>query len=154
MCCISGRGARIVPGMSPAKKTKKTMSAAHKAALAEGRANAAAVRRYLELIESSKPKRGRKRTPDSIRKQLAGIDAKLEDASVLTRLQLVQKRSDLSAELTQLEAAGDSDKELAAAEKAFIASAAAYAAAKGLTYNTFRKVGVPADVLKRAKISR
>lgn len=39
------------------------MSDDHKAALAEGRAQGRAVRAYLEGLEASKPRRGRKRTP-------------------------------------------------------------------------------------------
>ena len=53
--------------MPPAAKkpTKRTMSAEHKAALAEGREQGRAVREYLEALEAHKPRRGRKRTPDS-----------------------------------------------------------------------------------------
>ncbi len=51
------------------------MSDAHKAALAEGRAQGRAVRNYLEALEAHKPKRGRKRTPDSMKRRLAKIDA-------------------------------------------------------------------------------
>jgi len=36
------------------------MSSGHKAALARGRAESATVRHYLEALETSKPKRGRK----------------------------------------------------------------------------------------------
>ena len=50
------------------------MSDSHKAALAEGREQGRAVRRYLEALEAHKPKRGRKRTPDSVQKRLAAID--------------------------------------------------------------------------------
>ena len=46
-----------------------------------------AVRKYLEALEAHKPKRGRKRTPDSIKKRLNAIEAKLADADPLTRAQ-------------------------------------------------------------------
>ncbi len=128
------------------------MGDAHKAALAEGRANARAVRRYLELLEANKPKRGRKRTPDSIRKQLAAIEDQLPDASVLSRLQLIQQRTDLADELAGLEAGGNSVEALAAAEADFVAAAAAYAAAKGIAAATFRAMGVPASVLNAAGV--
>ena len=52
------------------------MSAEHKAALAKGREEGRIVRQYLEALESTKPRRGRKRTPDSIRKRLATIDSR------------------------------------------------------------------------------
>ena len=68
-----------------AKRNKAPMSDAHKAALAEGRDQGRAVRRYLEAVEAHRPKRGRKQTPDSIKKQLADIEAKLESADPLTR---------------------------------------------------------------------
>ena len=71
------------------------MSDSHKAALAEGREQGRAVRRYLEALEAHKPKRGRKRTQESIEKRLAGIEEQLPDADPLTRLHLVQERMNL-----------------------------------------------------------
>ena len=56
------------------------MTKEHKAALAQGRTEGRAVRDYLEALRSSKPKRGRKRTADSINKRLAAIDDELADA--------------------------------------------------------------------------
>ena len=57
--------------MPPTRRKKTAMSDAHKAALAQGRAAGnRAVRNYLEALEAHKPKRGRKRTPDSIKKRL------------------------------------------------------------------------------------
>ena len=53
------------------------MSSAHKAALARGREEGRAVRRYLEAIERNRPRRGRKRTPESVRKRLAVVDERL-----------------------------------------------------------------------------
>ena len=71
------------------------MSDEHKAALAAGRNEGRAVRHYLEALEAHKPKRGRKRTPDSIQKRLAAIERQLAEADPLTRLHLVQERMDL-----------------------------------------------------------
>ena len=51
------------------------MSAEHKAALAQGRSEGKAVRDYLDALRANKPKRGRKRTADSIKKRLAAIDS-------------------------------------------------------------------------------
>lgn len=50
------------------------MSDSHKRALAIGREQGRAVRRYLEALEAHKPKRGRKRTPESMQKRLDRID--------------------------------------------------------------------------------
>ncbi|MDA8367321.1 MAG: hypothetical protein M0Z62_10255, partial [Actinomycetota bacterium] len=77
------------------------MSDAHKAALAQGREEGRVVRRYLEALESSKPKRGRKRTADSIQKRLGAIEDRLLDADQLTRLNLIEERRRLEEELSQ-----------------------------------------------------
>ena len=65
-----------------ATRTKKTpMSDTHKEALAEGRNHARIVGRYLDALEANKPKRGRKRTPDSVKKRLATVADELKDAT-------------------------------------------------------------------------
>ena len=84
------------------KSPKKTpMSADHKAALAKGHEEGRIVRRYLEALESSKPRRGRKRTPDSIRKRLGSIDSTLATADPLSRLHMVEEKQRLEAELSR-----------------------------------------------------
>ena len=50
------------------------MTDEHKKALAEGRTQGRAVRSYLDALETTKPKRGRKRTSDSIKKRLDLIE--------------------------------------------------------------------------------
>src|SRR5215210_5349048 len=65
--------------MAPKKKSR-TMSDEHKAALAEGRSQGRAVRRYLEALEANKPKRGRKRTPEGIQRRLAAIEERMASA--------------------------------------------------------------------------
>jgi hypothetical protein len=137
--------------MAPKKKQARTMTDDHKAALAEGRAQGRAVRLYLEALAANKPKRGRKRTPDSITKRLATIDAALDQADPLTKLQLTQERFDLQAEL---EAASGPAVDLGALEAAFVEAAGPYAARKGLSYAAFREVGVQPAVLARAGIKR
>ena len=135
--------------MAPKKKTR-SMSDAHKAALAEGRTQGRAVRLYLEALEANKPKRGRKRTADTVKKRLEKIAVELESADPLKRLQLTQEQLDLEAEL----AAGDQTVDLSELEKGFIEAAAPYAARKGLSYGAFRSVGVSPAVLRAAGISR
>ena len=54
---------------------------------------------YLDALEQHRPRRGRQRTPDSIKARLAAIEQQLGDASSLKRLQLVQERRDLEVEL-------------------------------------------------------
>ena len=132
--------------MSPQSR----MSAEHKAALAEGRAQGRDVRRYLEALEAHKPKRGRKRTPESIRARLGRIDTEMADADQLKRLQLVQERIDLTAELE----AGEDKVDLVELERSFVRAAKPYSERKGITYAAWRELGVPAAVLKDAGISR
>lgn len=126
------------------------MSDAHKAALAKGREEGRVVRRYLEALESSKPRRGRKRTPDSIKKRLGTIEQQLAAADPLTRLHLVEEKQRLEAELTH---AGDT-VDLAALEKSFVKVARQYGERKGISYSAWRTVGVSASVLQQAKIPR
>ena len=126
------------------------MSDTHKAALAEGREQGRAVRRYLEALEAHKPKRGRKRTRESMQKRLTAIDERLASADPLTRLHLVQERMDLEREL----AMGDNGVDLAELEEAFVASAEPYGRRKGITYTAWREAGVDPAVLRRAGIRR
>ncbi len=129
---------------------KAQMTEEHKQALAVGRAEGRMVRAYLEALESSRPKRGRKRTKDSIGRRLERITIELESADPLKRLQLTQEQLDLSDELEGM----DSGINLADLENDFVKVAQGYAERKGITYAAFRQIGVPAAVLKRAGISR
>ncbi len=135
-------------GKTPAPR--KPMSSGHKAALARGRAESATVRHYLEALETSKPKRGRKRTPASIDRRLASIDSQLAGADALTRLHLLQEQKDLLDERSR----SNQVKDLTALEKQFIKVAKAYGQRKGITYSTWRAAGVSAAVLQKAEVSR
>lgn len=126
------------------------MSAEHKAALAAGRTQSKAVRNYLEALEAHKPKRGRKRTPESIKKRLDAIEAQIDGSDPLKRLQYVQERMDLTTELANMEDKPD----LSALEQGFTDSAKAYGARKGITYAAWRELGVDAATLKAAGITR
>ncbi|MCP5028206.1 MAG: hypothetical protein GY929_18165 [Actinomycetia bacterium] len=126
------------------------MTDEHKAALAEGRAQGRAVRAYLEALEAHKPKRGRKRTPDSINERLQRIDLEIGDADPLKRLNLIQERLDLQGELDATEETVD----LSALESDFVGSAKAYGERKGISYAAWRELGVAAATLKEAGISR
>jgi hypothetical protein len=131
-----------------AKKTQMTDE--HKQALAVGRAEGRMVRAYLEALESSRPKRGRKRTKESITRRLERLDTELANADPLKRLQLTQEQLDLAQELEGM----DSGVNLTDLENDFVRVAKGYAERKGITYAAFRQIGVPASVLKRAGISR
>lgn len=144
--------------MSPSKsnattKTAKrsTMTDAHKEALAIGRAQGRAVRHYLEALDRNRPKRGRKRTADSIRKQLDQIEEKIGAADPLQRLHLLQARSDLQKGLGK--EAGPVD-DMVSLEAEFVSAAKEYGERKGISYGTWREAGVPVSVLDRAGIRR
>jgi hypothetical protein len=126
------------------------MSVEHKQALAVGREESRAVRRYLEALAAHKPKRGRKRTAESIQARLDQIDRRLPQADPLTRVHLVQERLDLESELSSKGDAVD----LASLEEAFVKAARGYGERKHLTYSAWRAAGVDATVLRRAGIPR
>ena len=135
----------------PAKVVKKRpMTDDHKAKLAQGRNESRVVSRYLEAINAGKGKRGRKRTPDSVSMQISKIDRELPDASAIVKLELTQRRLDLVIELERLSVRVD----LRVVEKDFVKIAKSYADRTGISYSAFRTLGVPADVLKKAGISR
>ena len=132
-------------------QVRTTMSDAHKAALAEGREQGRAVRRYLEALESSRPKRGRKRTRETVDRRLETLGRQLEAADPLARLHLLQERQDLEGELDAMDGQGVDIAEL---EDAFVEAAGAYGRRRGITYSAWRAVGVPPAVLRRAGITR
>ena len=108
------------------------------------------MREYLEALDANRPKRGRKRTPETIQKQLDSIEGRLNSVDALTRLQLLQERRNLQAEL----ASKSEDVDLSALEDAFVKVAGEYGSRKGISYAVWREAGVDAAVLKRAGISR
>jgi len=126
------------------------MTDEHKAALAKGRAEGRVVREYLEALRASKPKRGRKRTPETIKQRLDAIDQQLDGASAVDELLLAQERRDLEAELESMSKQVD----ITALEDAFVEVAKSYSDSKKLSYAAWRDVGVQPAVLKRAGITR
>ncbi len=132
------------------KGPKNPLSDEHKAAMAAGRVEGRVVREYLDALRSNKPKRGRKRTPDSIKAKLASIDEALQTADPLDELRMIQERRDLTAELEAMGTTVD----ISALEAEFVKVAKAYSQRQGIAYATWREVGVEAAVLKQAGIGR
>ncbi|MDA8367382.1 MAG: hypothetical protein M0Z62_10575, partial [Actinomycetota bacterium] len=87
---------------------------------------------------------------DSIQKRLGAIEDRLLDADQLTRLNLIEERRRLEEELSQ----ADDTTDLAALEKDFVKVARSYGERKGITYSSWRAVGVSAATLQQAKIAR
>jgi len=126
------------------------MTSEHKAALAAGRAQGLAVRKYLEALERSRPRRGRRPSAESLKKQLTDIEQKLRDADPLKRLHLIQQRKAIEGRLSD----GEGGEDISALEDAFVKAANEYGARKGIDYATWREIGVPAEVLRRAGVHR
>lgn len=129
----------------------KQLTTEHKEAMAAGRAEGRAVKAYLDALAEHRPRRGRQRTADSIRRRLTAITGELGAATSLRRLQLLQERRDLESEL---EKKGGPAADLATLEADFAKVAKAYAERKGITYATWREMGISAEVLTRAGIQR
>ena len=115
-----------------------------------GRDESRVVQAYLKAIDAPK-RRGRQRTVDGMTKRIAVIDAALVNATPLQRLQLIQEQSDLQAELA---AKQGRPVDLEALRKDFVKVAKSYGGRKGITYATWRAVGVDAATLKQAGITR
>ncbi len=108
------------------------------------------VNKYLEALESNKPKRGRKRTPESIQARIAAIELELLGANALKKLKLIQERLDREADLAKLEETVD----ISALEAGFVDVAAEYGTSQGISYAAWKEMGVDPAVLKAAGISR
>ncbi len=131
---------------------KKSMSDSHKAALAVGRDEGRAVRRYLEALEAHRPRPGRKRTADTVDRQLRETIQQLSRATALERVHLLQRRLDLEHEFERMQR--DNDLDLVELETAFVAALPGYSDRKRISYAAWREVGVPARVLRSAGLSR
>ena len=132
--------------MIMARPKGSKLTASHKQALSDGRKMASVVDRYLIALESTKPKRGRKRTKDAVAKQLTRVEAELATAKGLRKVQLLQDRINLTDELNAKDAATD----MTALEAEFVKVAKGYSEAKGVTAAAWKAFGVSADVLKKA----
>jgi hypothetical protein len=140
------------PKKSAAKapSSKRTMSPQHKAAIAEGRVQSRAVKKYLEALSANKPTRGRPRNAGSIKERIGAIDAGIGEADPITALKLRQEKKNLQAELDKK----DSKVDLSSVEDDFVANAKAYGARNGISYRVWRDSGVSTEILNKAGISR
>ena len=111
-----------------------------------------AVRDYLDALVTSAPKRGRKRTTDNVKARISAIGEAMGNASATKRLDLVQERLDLEAELDAMARAGSVD--MGGLEAGFVKSAASYGSGRGISYAAWREMGVHATTLKAAGVPR
>ena len=137
--------------MARASKSKnQKMSSEHKVALATGREEGRIVRNYLKALEANRPRRGRKRTPDAITRELDAVNERIQTAHALDRLHLIQRKHDLEKELQRV----DRPSVLADLESEFLKVAASYSERKSISYAAWRDVGVSPAVVKNAGIPR
>ena len=124
-----------------------TMTQSHKDALKDGRERGQIVRRYLNAIESAKPRRGRPITPEGLRKSIEKIDANLAtEKDPLRKLDLVQSKIKKQKDLEEFESPID----MVALENEFVRVAKDYNDSKELSPEAWLELGVPRDVLRRA----
>ena len=137
--------------MAAAKKRgPKVVTDAHKAAMAVGRAESRTVSSYLEVLEANRPKRGRKRTAESVNARLEAIVEELDGADMLARVNLIQERMDLEYELAVM----DDKIDISEYEAEFLAVAKSYSDRRGITYAAWREAGLDTAILKKAGITR
>jgi hypothetical protein len=111
------------------------------------------VRRYLSALENGKPGgRGPSRAGEAIDRRVQKIDELMVSADPLTRLHLTQERIELHSERVRISSGRGS--ELPALEREFVRVARSYSDQAGIAYAAWRQIGVDADVLERAGISR
>jgi hypothetical protein len=133
------------------RNRRRQMSNQHKKALAQGREQGRAIRRYLDALARQKPRRGRRRTVESANRQLRETVDQLTTARSLARVELLQRRIDLEAEIANMGQDGGSD--LSKLEADFIASAKSYSERKGITTQAWLQGGVPRSVLRQAGLT-
>ncbi len=124
------------------------MNKTHKEALAVGRKEGQVIRAYLELVDKTRPRRGRQRTKDSISRRLTKIEWELVDADPISKVRLIQERINLNSELADK----NSVENRAELEKQFIKIALQYSERHHISYAAWREFGVDPEVLTRAKI--
>ena len=115
------------------------MSDEHKAALAEGRRQARAIKAYLVALGNRRP--GRPVTTESLQARLAKIEEQLASASdPLRAVELIQRRIDTEEALARVAEPVDME----ALEAGFVDAVAGYSERKGISYAAWREAGVPA----------
>ncbi len=124
------------------------ISDSHKSALANGRTEGRIIREYLELVEALKPRRGRRRTKESISKRLTQIEVEINDAVPMRKVRLIQEHMNLKRELSHFR----TREAQIALEKEFIRVAKSFSDRNHLTFEAWKEFGVAINVLEKAQI--
>lgn len=130
----------------PAKK----ISDSYKEALINGRAENKIIRDYLVYTKANKPKRGRKRTAETITRQLDQISAMLKNgiSDPVQDLKCHQQKLDLERDLQGIKV----QKSIKKLESDFIKIAASYSNRNGISRAAWLCMGVSDKVLKSAGV--
>jgi hypothetical protein len=145
------KGARKPTKRAPRRSRQRTLSAAHKRALAEGRTMSATVDRYLAAVTTPK-RRGRKVSRASLEQRLVNARAHFKAAAGVDKVLAAQEIRDLQARIAQLQTTTAVD--VSRLEGSFVKVAKKFSENRGVSYGAWRDAGVPAPVLKRAGIAR
>jgi hypothetical protein len=125
------------------------MSDEHKAALARGRAEARAIKAYLEALAARRP--GRPVNQETLTRKLDRVKQKLKAAeNPLEVVDLIQSRLEIERAIEEVGDAAD----ISLLEAGFVLHAASYSERRGVSYTAWREFGVPAPVLRAAGIKQ
>lgn len=124
------------------------MSEEHKAALAQGRKEARAIKSYLKVLDAKKP--GRPVTREGLESRLKAVNGKIDSSDdPLKRLDLIQSKLNIEDALSDL----NDVVNMEALEAGFAENAGNYSERKGISYTAWREYGVPAATLQGAGIA-
>ena len=125
------------------------MSDEHKAALAQGRTESRAIKRYLEALGARRP--GRPVTTVGIQQRIDRLEERIAaESDSLKKVELRQQRLDAEDQLKVVGDAADFEK----IEREFVRHVKPYSDRKGISYSAWRESGVSAEVLRAAGVPR
>ena len=126
---------------------RSNLSPEVKQARAAARSETRAVRKYLEGLQTTTSRRGRRKSPQQ---ELEAIQAQLEvESDQIQRLTLVQRRIDAERRLSESDPV-----DIEALESEFVKVARSYSVRKDISYKAWREMGVSAAVLSKSGIAR
>ena len=132
-------------------RRERKLSSEEKQRMAEGRSHSRVVERYLREIATGKyHKRGpRKNDPEAIKAELAELNAKIASSPPgVEKLVLVENRR----KLEQILAGRAENEAFDELENKFLGIAKVFSDTRGISYESWREMGVPARVLIKAGI--
>ena len=136
---------------APKRSAQRTLSAAHKRALAEGRTLSATVDRYLAAVTTPK-RRGRKVSTATLQQRLESARARFKTVAGVEKVLAAQEIRDLQAKIDHQRSVTVTD--IKSLEASFVKIAKRFGENRGIGYGAWRDAGVPAPVLKRAGVAR